>query len=54
MWLAGYGAWFVGFGVWNAGYSVQFSMTKCENDISVSMNHDSMSKTKASLTSLKF
>ena len=41
-------------GVWNAGYSVQFNMTKRENDIFVSMNHDSMSKTKALLTSLKF
>ena len=54
MWFAGYGAWFVGFGVWNAGYSAQFNMTKRENDIFVSMDHDSMSKTKALLTSLKF
>ena len=54
VWFAGYGAWFVGFGVWNAGYSAQFNMTKHENDIFVSMNHDSMSKTKALLTSLKF
>ena len=54
MWFAGYRAWFVGRGVWNAGYSAQFNMTKGENDIFVSMNHDSMSKTKALLTSLKF
>ena len=54
MWFAGYGAWFVGCGVWNVGYSAQFNMTKCENDIFVSMNHDSVSKTKALLTSLEF
>ena len=54
MWFAVYGAWFVGCGVWNAGYLAQFNMTKCENDIFVAMNHDSMSKTKALPTSLKF
>ena len=40
--------------VWNVGYLVQLNMTKRENDIFVSMNHDSVSKTKALLISLKF
>ena len=54
MWFAGYEEWFVGCGVLNVGYSAQFNMKKCENGIFVSMYHDSMSKTKALLTSFEF